>query len=278
MIGYSVEKNSRERMEDAVSVSTHGSHQILIVADGHGGAETVNYAIRHLPDLIRRELDQNQPSFTKLFSDLDESLRSHLIPLVPDPSNSGTPSEISDHFSDLEYPLLTSGTCVCAAVVDCAASRLRIANLGDCRALLSRGGVALQLTCDHNTRNTQENKRVAHLIDSIGYVRGLQITRSLGNFRLDSGAKVEGQLCQPESLDVQLVPGEDQFLIMSSDGIFDVLNNDQVVDTVAAAFCRSACPKFAAQALIDRAVARGATDNLCAVVMRLGERDFALQM
>lgn len=64
--------------------------------------------------------------------------------------------------------------------------KLYIANSGDSRSVLSRGGKALELSHDHKPDNEEEKKRIynAGSIITEGRVDGnLNLSRSLGDLR-----------------------------------------------------------------------------------------------
>ena len=66
------------------------------------------------------------------------------------------------------------------------------ANIGDCRAVLNRGGAAISLSKDHKPTNPGEKSRI---IKSGGKVingrinNGLNVSRALGDFKLKRSSK-----------------------------------------------------------------------------------------
>lgn len=79
----------------------------------------------------------------------------------------------------------------------------------------------------------------------------------------------QGLGSEPESMAITLVPGEDEFLVLASDGLWDVLSNEEAVrlvqDTVKE-------PGMCARRLVAAALERGATDNVTALVAFLDPR------
>ena len=53
---------------------------------------------------------------------------------------------------------IVSGTCCVTALIE--GEDIVISNLGDCRAVLGRGGVAQALTTDHKAEREDERKRI----------------------------------------------------------------------------------------------------------------------
>ncbi len=97
-------------------------------------------------------------------------------------------------------------------------------------------------------------------------------TRSLGNLtcgKSGSLEKVEGQIALP-AVTRRSLADEDQFIVIASDGLYEVMSNEVVIDTVLRSMKR---PSFAAcksaQELVDRAVSRGSSDNICVCLVML---------
>ncbi|KAK6156565.1 hypothetical protein DH2020_010813 [Rehmannia glutinosa] len=116
-----------------------------------------------------------------------------------------------------------------------AAQSLLVANAGDCRAVLSRCGVAIEMSKDHRPCCVNERMRIESLggyVDD-GYLNGqLGVTRALGNWHI-KGLK-EGEKGGPLSAEPELklitLTKEDEFLIIGSDGIWDVFRSQNAID------------------------------------------------
>lgn len=125
-----------------------------------------------------------------------------------------------------------------AVVVLVTPDHILCANAGDSRAVLSRSGVTLPLSFDHKPNNDCEVVRVE---SDGGFVRAgrvdgdLAVSRSLGDF----GYKRDGQrhgrnrVCSTPDLTVHTRrPGEDEFVLLACDGIWDRLTNRDASDLV----------------------------------------------
>jgi len=104
---------------------------------------------------------------------------------------------------------------------------------------------------------------VVHRVDTWRVGRAaLQCTRSIG----DADVKAEGVIAEPEVTECRLGP-EDEFLVVASDGLWDVLEPADVSalirDTVKH-------PGMAAQRLVTEALTRGSADNVSAAVVFFG--------
>ena len=105
---------------------------------------------------------------------------------------------------------------------------LLVANAGDCRAVLSRGGGAIEMSKDHRPLCIKERKRIKSLggyIDN-GYLNSqLGVTHALGNWNLQGMKEINGKggpLSVEHKLKLITLTKEDEFFIIGSDGIWDV--------------------------------------------------------
>ncbi|KAK4046888.1 mgpp2cl-1, protein phosphatase 2C-like protein 1 [Microbotryomycetes sp. JL201] len=155
------------------------------------------------------------------------------------------------------------------AEVRTAAKRtLYTANVGDARAVLSRGGRAVRLTYDHKGSDAKEAKRIT---DAGGFVMNnrvngvLAVTRSLG----DSSMK-EFVVGSPYTTETAIGPGDD-FLIVACDGLWDVCQDQEAVDLIKDV----KDPQEASQVLLDHALNNFSADNLSVLVVALSHEEAA---
>jgi len=146
------------------------------------------------------------------------------------------------------------GTTLVVAVV--YGNRATVANVGDSRAYLVRGGAALQLSVDHSWVAEQVRAGLLSADDAQRHPRRSRITRAL------LGAAVE-----PDLFEVNLRPGDQ--LVLCSDGLWDAL----AADRIAALLATDEPLDVAVGRLVDAALAAGSADNVTAAVCRvaLGE-------
>jgi serine/threonine protein phosphatase PrpC len=121
------------------------------------------------------------------------------------------------------------GSTACVAVVrrEINHNVLYVANAGDTRAVISKNGVAERLSKDHKASDAQEAARVKAEGGSIMDGRvggGLAITRAIG----DHAFKNFGVTCLPYTVRHVLRPF-DKFLVIASDGIWDVISDEDAV-------------------------------------------------
>jgi serine/threonine protein phosphatase PrpC len=217
-------------------------HKIIGVFDGHNGPRAAEYVAAHL-----------QPMFSRWFED----------------DVSDVPSALRATFHSLETDLMeaeeTSGTCAAVTVFDALTSSLCIANIGDSRVVLGDYNVsggsdgsggsgsgsgssdttprAVVLSTDHRPSNNEERARieaagsqiraVSYDIDDPGIVRihpgGMAVSRALGGVQHKRNSGSISAIPQLETYD-NLHPND--FLIMASDGVWDVISCEEAVDRV----------------------------------------------
>jgi serine/threonine protein phosphatase PrpC len=150
---------------------------------------------------------------------------------------------------------------------------LYLAHAGDSRAVLIDGsGKAVFATKDHKPDDKSEKARIeaaggdVSLYAGAWRVNGLAMSRSLGD-KLHHNV---GVLCTPDVIKVSLNASPARFLILASDGVWDVVSNE-----MAAKIARDVIdeqkqiPVDAAQALVARAKALGSSDDISAIVVDL---------
>ncbi|OIS98185.1 putative protein phosphatase 2c 25 [Nicotiana attenuata] len=163
-------------------------------------------------------------------------------------------------------------SCVTALIQN---GKLVVSNAGDCRAVMSRSGLAEALTVDHRPSEQHERERIGKQLSG-GYVdcsRGawriqgsLAVSRGIGDSHLKRWV-----IAEPETKILMIEP-ECEFLILASDGLWDKVSNQEAVDVV-----RPLCigvgdpkPSSACRKLVDLALMRGSSDDISAMVIQLG--------
>lgn len=146
-----------------------------------------------------------------------------------------------------------------------------VANAGDCRAVLCRKGIAIDMSEDHKPINLQEKRRVEEsggFIDSDGYLNGfLSVSRALGDWgmKLPHGSQ-SPLISEPEIKQITLTE-DDEFLVIGCDGIWDVLTSQEAVSIVKRGLNRHDNPTKCARELVMEALRLNTFDNLTAVVV-----------
>ncbi|KAG8461099.1 hypothetical protein KFE25_003668 [Diacronema lutheri] len=151
----------------------------------------------------------------------------------------------------------------CTAIVACVHRRtLHVANAGDSRAVLSRGGETVVLSVDHKPAHPTEYERITKAggwVSDAGRVNGnLNLSRSIGDLRYKRNEALEPDeqviTAAPDVRSIEL-QADDEFCVLACDGIWDVKTSEQVVHFVRARLQR------ADAAVVARAAAPPGADS-----------------
>lgn len=172
-------------------------------------------------------------------------------------------------------------TAVSALIVN---QTIYLANIGDSRAVLCSNGKAIDLSNDHKPSREDERQRIEKLGGKVIHygtwrVQGvLAVSRAFGDRRLKAYVSAE-----PEIKQWSLQDGDD-FLILASDGVWDVLSSQTAVDIVKASLCENGTDssstngimtgasndiKEAARRLTNHAYSSHSMDNITSLVINL---------
>lgn len=245
--GFSLVKGKANHpMEDfhvAKFVSVKG-HELGLFAifDGHLGDSVPAYLQKHLfANILKEEEFWTHPdrAISKAYDKTDKAILSH----SPDLGRGGS-------------------TAVTAILID--GTKLWIANVGDSRAVVSKGGEAIQLTIDHepNTERGSIETRggfVSNMPGDVARVDGqLAVSRAFGDKSLKS------HLRSDPDITVQDILSDTELLILASDGLWKVMENQEAVDLAL----KIKDPQAAAKQLTAEAVNRECKDDISCVVVR----------
>lgn len=115
---------------------------------------------------------------------------------------------------------------------------IQVINLGDCRAVLSRKGLAIPLSKDHKPYWSDEKRRIDHVNNK--YKMNQQIHYDAGDWRIGdlSVSRSFGDLDNtphvthiPDSFSYQLMD-DDEFILLACDGLMDSLENHDAVNFI----------------------------------------------
>eukprot|EP01094_Clydonella_sp_ATCC50884_P009018 TRINITY_DN18550_c0_g1_i1.p1 TRINITY_DN18550_c0_g1~~TRINITY_DN18550_c0_g1_i1.p1 ORF type:complete len:409 (-),score=151.89 TRINITY_DN18550_c0_g1_i1:658-1884(-) len=182
---------------------------------------------------------------------------------------------------------LDDGTTVVFAVLDTASGELWVANAGDSRGIICRRGIGVALSEDHKPDRPDERQRIeaqggmvqqATLFGKhMGPYRvytgrrtgGLAVSRGLGDAHLKNNRLV---IAEPEIKHFRLTP-TDEFMVLATDGLWDVFSNQQACDFVRKFYNGSSRtdPEEVADLLVNEALKQGSLDNVTALIVYFTE-------
>ncbi|KAK7411652.1 hypothetical protein VNO78_03087 [Psophocarpus tetragonolobus] len=222
------------------------------VFDGHGGKSAAQFVRDNLPRVIVEDVNfplELEKVVKRSFLETDAAFL-----------------ETSTH-----EPSLSSGTTALTAII--FGRSLLVANAGDCRAVLSRHGRAIEMSKDHRPNCTNERSRIQSVggfVDD-GYLNGqLGVTRALGDWHLEGMKEMSergGPLSAEPELKLITLTKEDEFLIIASDGIWDVFSSQNAIDFARRKLQEHNDEKLCCKEIVQEAIKRGSTDNLTVVMV-----------
>lgn len=160
-------------------------------------------------------------------------------------------------------------TAVCAFV---SPTHIFIANCGDSRAVFYSGTSLSFVTEDHKPFNPTERKRI---IDAGGTatqrINGtLAVSRALGDFesKKDNLRGPCEQLVSPEP-EVTIIERnpKDEFLVLACDGIWDVMNNDDLCQFIRHKLIIEPDLENVCSSVLDLCLNKGSRDNMSIIIV-----------
>ncbi|CDY24037.1 BnaC03g16540D [Brassica napus] len=228
-------------MEDRFSAITNlrgdRKHAIFGVYDGHGGAKAAEFAAKNLDKNVLEAVAGKR----------DES-------------------EIADA-NDVK-----GGSCCVTAMF--SDGNIVVSNAGDCRAVMSVGGVAEALSSDHRPCRDDERTRIETTGGYVDTFRGvwriegsLAVSRGIGDAHLKKWV-----IAEPETKTLR-IDQDHEFLILASDGLWDKVSNQEAVD-IARPFCLGTEEKpllLGCKKLVDLSASRGSLDDISVMLIPLDQ-------
>mmetsp|Transcript_3409 Transcript_3409/g.4437 ORF Transcript_3409/g.4437 Transcript_3409/m.4437 type:complete len:358 (+) Transcript_3409:196-1269(+) len=245
---YWADSGLRTYMEDRYSINGElkgeSDSSFFGVYDGHGGAVAAQFVADNLCKII---LNTAKYAESKV-----EAVRSAFM-------------EVDSQFEELcQQEGVNDGTTAVAALVN--GNKIIVGNVGDSRAVLvQKGAKPVPLSHDHKPSRQDEHERITSLGGKVIHwgrwrVEGvLAVSRAIGDRNLKPYVTPEPEIIEWD------VGEDDLYLVLASDGIWDVMSNLQVARFIIGAQDF----KWVAKELCDEAFTHGSTDNVCAIVVDL---------
>jgi serine/threonine protein phosphatase PrpC len=263
----------RITMEDAKITYLSDSFSLFGVFDGHGGHEVAQFVERHFVKSLEKNANFRrndlERALTENFIGMDQLL---LAPAGRD--------EIKRLMTAENAGAESMAGCT-AIVVLIKDGNLVVANAGDSRAVLGRGGSAVELSEDHKPDLPTERERIIRAGGSIedGRVMGnINLSRSLGDFEYKDVRRPPSEQMISAVPDTRCIPlkAEDDFVILACDGIWDMLTSEQAVAFVYERLGRRMPLTQIVEEMLDRCLAPSVAahaglgcDNMTCVIVSL---------
>jgi serine/threonine protein phosphatase PrpC len=277
---YTVENNfgdlvrdlARKQLSNLANTSDDGKEFQLssarqafyAVYDGHGGFNAAQFCQNYLHVNLARELASIVPSIG-IGLELTEAVTAAIKESTQRTEAEFIARAIGDD------PIDRSGTTMLMALF--RGAQMYIAHAGDCRAVLCRAGVAIDLTRDHTCKNMAEKLRVERMggIVRHGYINDeIEVSRSIGDITNSNGEKIRGLTAEPE-VSQHFITRDDEFVILACDGVISQdlnvsLSSQAAVDHVRRSLMRDNDVEIAARALLQAVLPRSEDNCTCVVI------------
>ncbi|XP_009601902.1 protein phosphatase 2C 53-like isoform X1 [Nicotiana tomentosiformis] len=260
---------------------SHLTTHFFGVYDGHGGSQVANYCRDQMHAVLTEELE------TIMINLSDESIRQSCQELWRKAFTNcflKVDAEIAGGTSHEPVAPETVGSTAVVAIV--CSSHIIVSNCGDSRAVLCRGKEPLALSVDHKPNREDEYERIEAAGGKVIQWNGhrvfgvLAMSRSIGDRYLKPWI-----IPDPE---VTFIPRakDDECLILASDGLWDVMTNEEVCDMARKRILMwhkknsvtlpmergegiDPAAQAAAECLSNRALQKGSKDNITVIVVDL---------
>lgn len=254
------------------------STTLYAVADGHGDPSTGHLVSQHALDLLPSHLSHHGLLSSSPCTNLSSVIHSAILQLDTTLIRSTTQRR------------LYAGSTLCA-VVHHSNRQLVCINVGDSRAILVATPSSRRVTAlsrDHACEDAAERKRIENAGGAVigGLLNGwISMSRALGDNDLKAhrnltkfpiaGRRPYGRdlfIADPDVTNVTL-QDDDVAIVIASDGVWSRLSNEAVAKLVMDQLARGANVQEVSEAIVKRALKRGSTDNVTALVALVASED-----
>eukprot|EP01018_Ginkgo_biloba_P002786 Gb_40094 [translate_table: standard] len=264
------------------------------VYDGHGGSQAANFCKDRLHHALAEEFevavngesssadvgsDNNwQGKWEKAFMDCFHKVDAEVGGGVYRRDGDGE-VVVAECCPDPVAPETVGSTAVVAVVGSC---QIIVSNCGDSRAVLSRGGRAIALSVDHKPEREDESARIeaagGKVIRWNGYrVFGvLAMSRAIGMALGFCDRYLKPSIISDPEVTFTQRTEEDECLILASDGLWDVLTNEEVCEVARRRLARGHNSNASSSKLRDEAIhpsAQAAAEYLSRLALQRNSDD-----
>ncbi|XP_057494076.1 probable protein phosphatase 2C 6 [Actinidia eriantha] len=242
------------------------------VYDGHGGSQVAKFCAERMHQVVAEEWDRETADGLEWRQRWEAALSSSF--------------ERADNEVVMEAvaPEMVGSTSVVAVLSSC---QIIISNCGDSRAVLCRGNETIPLTFDQKPDREDELMRIEGEGGKVINWNGARVFGVLAMSRAIGDRYLRPWIIPVPEVTFTTRTEEDECLILASDGLWDVMSNDEVGEVARRLLRRWRRPTVVedqipvAQAVADNlteiSLARNSSDNISIVVVNLKSKRKRLQ-
>ncbi|KAG8069083.1 hypothetical protein GUJ93_ZPchr0005g15028 [Zizania palustris] len=190
------------------------------VYDGHGGVQVANYCRERIHAVLTEELRRAEEDVCG--SDLSGVESKKLWEKAFVESFSRVDVEVGGNAPD------TVGSTAVVAIV--CSSHVIVANCGDSRAVLCRAKQPLPLSMDHKPNRQDEYARIEAQGGKVIQWNGYRVLGVLAMSRSIGDKYLKPYIIPVPEVTVVARAKDDECLVLASDGLWDVMSNEEVCD------------------------------------------------
>ncbi|OEL29484.1 putative protein phosphatase 2C 53 [Dichanthelium oligosanthes] len=256
------------------------------VYDGHGGVQVANYCRERIHSVLIEELSKAEESLSGADLSGLESKKQWEKAFVD--CFSRVDAEVGGNATTGAKPVAPDTVGSTAVVAVICSSHIIVANCGDSRAVLCRGKQPLALSVDHKPNREDEYARIEAQGGKVIQWNGYRVLGVLAMSRSIGDRYLKPYIIPVPEVTIVARAKDDECLILASDGLWDVMSNEEVCDAArkrillwhkknadasSSAQRSGDSPDEAAQAaagyLSKLALQKGSKDNITVVVVDL---------
>ena len=285
-------QGERQYMEDEYFVA---QGRFAAVFDGHGGSAISRYLRQNLYANYQAALPT---SASKIIEAADAGRLSSEVPTQSSVVASALESafdKVDSEVGSISHWSFQGSTSLAVVIhenADNGGRSIVCANVGDSRAILSRGRTAVDLTKDHKPNDSAERERIESQGGSVDWcgevdnrgrpVEHTGVYRINGNLALSRAIGDRSErpwVTNTVDLAHYDIDTNDSFVLLATDGLFDVMSSQEVVSFIhkmvdsAHADERNVIQHDIASYVVEEALRRGTNDNVTVLVVWLNNGD-----
>ncbi|KAJ0247891.1 Protein phosphatase 2C 7 [Hirschfeldia incana] len=262
---------------------THLTSHFFGVYDGHGGLQVADYchdrihfALAEEIEWIKEELcerntgEGRQVQWEKVFFDcflkVDDEVKGKINrPVI------GSPDKM---VLEAVSPETVGSTAVVALV---CSSHIIVSNCGDSRAVLLRGKESMPLSVDHKPDREDEYARIEKAGGKVIQWQGARVSGVLAMSRSIGDQYLEPYVIPDPEVTFMPRAREDECLILASDGLWDVMSNQEACEVARRRILlwhkRNGALPLAERGVGEDQACQAAADYLSKLALQKGSRD-----
>ena len=243
---FSHKINMEDKGRSILNFNNDPNKLLFCLFDGHGGDEVSSYLQKNFGKIMKKyiyEIENEEINFEKLFEEIDEE------------------------FKNCKYYKMGSTATIVYITQEIVNNKKKLycINIGDTRCILTHTTGSRKLSYDDLVDDEKEYNRI---INEGGYIKNgrvngqLMISRAFGDWEYKS----YGVICTPHVTKIDITD-KCKYIIMASDGIWDVLDDLDVYKlSLIAENSENLCND-----IIQDALDKDSTDNLSCFAIKLND-------